>query len=542
MSSNSHYTHRSTSFRVFVTCWAIFVLHFATNFVREHYLVVSIVDDFSFRLDEYVDLHVDIFETPEHGAHHGANPGASMIAALPYLVFKPAVDAIVQWKTRHVEDPGTAVYQDDRPARTKYYRQVRERGLDVKFGLVGMITMVFCMAPLSALSAVVLFRLFALLGYPRSTSLAFCFLYAFGTPIFFRTHYLNQNLMVGLFALFSFVLLWQPGLLPRLRMHHRFAVAGLLSGVAVLCDYSGLIVLAAVGVYALFKATRVAPRARWLGLLGWFAVGCAGPILLLWFYQWRSFGHPFYPPQHHMPPVEWIDVGYQGVGGLSGELLSMLLFDPRFGLFTSAPILLLSLAAPFLILRGKSRIPVPEMLFMLGFSVSLVLFFSTVQYTRLQWVTGIRYVIPVVPFLFLLTAAVLARLPRMVAYLIGLVAVAQAWCMSMVTDDILQDGILNAISAVFLQGFQLPWLTTLQKMSAQYVPELMAKGVSPLPLFVLAAAFIYGLWRFRLPWEQEAGEEDLPAATPHAQASSDTNGMSFAPPAHPPHLEQTHGK
>ena len=71
-------TSRALQVRLFLTCWLIFVLHFATNFVREHYLVLSIVDDASFRLDEYVDLHVDIFETPDHGAHHGANPGASI--------------------------------------------------------------------------------------------------------------------------------------------------------------------------------------------------------------------------------------------------------------------------------------------------------------------------------------------------------------------------------------------------------------------------------------------------------------------------------
>ena len=31
--------------RLFLTCWIIYVIHFATDFVREHYLVVSIAED-----------------------------------------------------------------------------------------------------------------------------------------------------------------------------------------------------------------------------------------------------------------------------------------------------------------------------------------------------------------------------------------------------------------------------------------------------------------------------------------------------------------
>ncbi len=73
--------------RLFLTCWMVYVLHFATDFVREHYLVVSIVEDHAYRLDKYYGLHVDIFRNPPEakveGAHHGANPGLPMLAAIP---------------------------------------------------------------------------------------------------------------------------------------------------------------------------------------------------------------------------------------------------------------------------------------------------------------------------------------------------------------------------------------------------------------------------------------------------------------------------
>src|SRR5262245_41237660 len=96
-------SHRSIQVRLFLTCWLVYVMHFATDFVREHYLVLTIVEHASFRLDEYAGLHVDIFETPDHGAHHGANPGVSMMATPPYFIFKPAIDAIVN-VTRHSDN------------------------------------------------------------------------------------------------------------------------------------------------------------------------------------------------------------------------------------------------------------------------------------------------------------------------------------------------------------------------------------------------------------------------------------------------------
>jgi hypothetical protein len=72
----------------------------------------------------------------------------------------------------------------------------------------------------------------------------------------------------------------------------------------------------------------------------------------------------------------------------------------------------------------------------------------------------------------------------------------------MVRNQSFQTGILDSVTQVFLQGFQLPWLTTLSKMAAQYAPFLENGGVSPLPLFVLWGALIYGIWRFKLPGEK----------------------------------------
>ena len=497
---------RADIFRIFITCWLIFALHFATDIVREHYLTMSMVDEFSFRLDKYVGLHPDIFETPEHGAHHGANPGASMIAAIPYALSKPLIDKVVEltMNFRQQVEQNQGQYNDHRPARVRFYKKVREKGLDVKFGMVGFVTMVFCMAPLSAVSAAVMFSTLSKCGLSRGASISLTILYAFGTPVFFRTGYLNQNLMVGIFAFFAFVLLWNVGGNGKLTIRQRNLFAGLMAGFTLLCDYSGLVVLMIMGGYCIFRRLDTVSLKKALKDSLAFIYGASIPVLLLWFYQWQSFGYPFFPPQYSMPPQTYSDAGYIGVRLVSGELLWMLLFDYRFGLFIVSPVLIFGLIAPVMSYFKKSIIPLRESLFMIAFIAGITLFFSCIEYTRLQWITGIRYIVTAVPFLFLLTAAVLVRARAIIFYMVTLIAVAQSWCMSMVRPVGVEneESVIVAIKKVFLGGFQLPWLNTLSKMSGQYFSASENHNFSPVPLFLLWGIMIYGIWKIRNPWKK----------------------------------------
>jgi len=492
-------TIRQMSIRLFLTCWTIYSLHFATDFVREHYLVVSIAEQGTFRLDDYHGLHPDIFRLPDGHAYHGANPGVSMIAAIPYFLLRPITDRIVRHElaARTADGDTTVSYQDRRPARVRFYKEVRRRGLDIKFGLVGLITMVLCMAPLTALSAVVMFRVLTGIGLAKQVALGGGFLYAFGTPVFFRTAYLNQNLAVGVFGFLAFALLWDPGLRSRLSLQARYALAGFMGGLALLCDYSGGMMLALCGLYAVVRGRDEASWAKAFKISLWYALGALGPILVLWFYQWSAFGAPFYPPQHHMPPVEWSDLGYQGVTWPNQDLFWVLLLDPRFGLFVTAPVLLLGLFAPWLSAKKLSIVPWRETAFVLAITAAFLLFFSGVQYTQLQYITGIRYLVPIIPFLFLLAAAVLVRLPRAMTYFIAFSAIAMNWAFAMARPHEQDTSILGSITRVLLEGFQLPALSTLSKMAPQYVPDLGV--VSPVPLFVLAAVAIFLIWRVDRP-------------------------------------------
>jgi hypothetical protein len=100
----------------------------------------------------------------------------------------------------------------------------------------------------------------------------------------------------------------------------------------------------------------------------------------------------------------------------------------------------------------------------------------------------VRYIVPVSPFLFLLAAGVLLRLPIVLATLVGIVAIYWSWCLAMYRDVEQGLGVFEALIHITLEGFRLPWLTTLERMG--YVRE----GASAMPLLLLYGAVLWALW------------------------------------------------
>jgi hypothetical protein len=122
-------------------------------------------------------------------------------------------------------------------------------------------------------------------------------------------------------------------------------------------------------------------------------------------------------------------------------------------IFASCPLLLAAVAAPFV---RQTLLTKRQTWFLSLFFVLFWGFFSSVNYTRLQYNTGVRYMAPMIPVLFLTTAAVLSRLSRPVLYGVTVAAVAQAWCMAMYRDVERGHGVADPLLHVLLGGFQLP--------------------------------------------------------------------------------------
>ncbi|MBW2240773.1 MAG: hypothetical protein JRH01_02210 [Deltaproteobacteria bacterium] len=476
--------------RLFVTCWVMFSLHFATNIAREYYPAFSLAERGTLRVDPYVGLHPDLFEIEGRGAFMNNNPGTSIPAALPYLLARPIVEPLVARVAAGRAASGqelTDTYEDHRPLRRKFFKQVREQGLDVRFGLASGVIQLGFTAPLSALAAVVVRAVLLRMGFGAAASLGLALLYAFGTPIFFRTGFINQNLMVSHLALFSFACLYRPeGESPG---PMALLAAGFLAGYGLFCDYSGLVPIVVLGAYALAKL--LAEHGTVDGLrrsLPMLAGGIAGCSLLLAYQGW-AFGNPFFPAQHYMPTTEFSGDGWNGVHLPALDLALQNLIDPRFGLFTAGTILLAAFAAPFVRRGDQPRLGSRELATCFAMLIGIWLFASSVAFARLQWNTGVRYLMPAIPFLIFASAQVWVRMPSRLVAPLAAAALLQGISLAMVRETPVE-----SLATVLLGGAQLPWLTVLGKMGSQYVPFFEHQSPDPTFLILLVGLALGWLW------------------------------------------------
>ena len=521
----------SASVRLFLVAWTLFSLFFATNIVREHYPAFTLIERGDFRCDEYLDWHADIFLHTDGHSYVGNNVLGSVIAAVPLFVFDPILDRIEAHSKRELAaspTPPEAVYQTKYPNRANLFRLAKAAGKDLRLGASAVVTSVFLMAPLSALFTVLVFQFLLRRGVPGPRAVWLALLFGFGTPIWYRTAHLNHNmfLMEALFAAFL-VLFREPG---RAFAHStaQRALAGLLLGVAVALDYAGVIPAVVLGLYFLWTRR---------GEAGWGAalresvpalLAALPPILFLFWTQKIMYGGWFTPGKFVMRPVNYTEVGMKGISWPSLEVLLKNFVAPGWGLYTFGPLLLVALwPAP----RDRESawiLPRRERRWVLALVASFLIWNAMNVYSLMQFNSGFRYLLPIVPFAFLQASDRLAVMTRPVLAALSAVVLAHGLVLCMTrevndTEKILRDrAVAMGVSETELpgywrtmltetpiplsyrrvfhgappenvQGLQLPWLAVL----AQTRPDDTRLRNPFLPLLLMAAAgsLCWLLWR-----------------------------------------------
>ena len=480
--------------RLVLTVWLVYAVHLTTNVVRETYLAVALGERLSLRVDSYLGLHPDLFVIEGRGAFIDSNPGASMLGAIPYALSRPLIAGLFALRPELGRPKPPTTYDDPRPNRTRFMNEMRARGLDVRLALAAFATQLGLMAPLGALAALVVFLYLRLrLGNER-TALGFALLYAFATPLFFRSGFLNQNALLAHAVLFAWVTVWWPGGTDQEERDRRWLGAGALLGFGLLCDYSAAPLALVFGMWALREGWAAGGAGPALRRGAACVLGALGPVVLLLGYQWAAFGSPWFPAQHYMPATEFSVRGWNGFTLPSPDLLWRNLFDLRFGLFAFCPLLLAALVAPFL-RRGTRMVSREEIGFALAGAAALWVFSSSIQFAHLQFNTGVRYMVPAVPLLFFALVPVLLAMPRWAAW--GLIAPTMliSWAVSMTREDV-----GTALRLLFSDGPSLPVLTVLRKTAAAYAPSLAAgSALIPLTVYALLGMFLWLVWRLRRP-------------------------------------------
>ncbi len=267
------------------------------------------------------------------------------------------------------------------------------------------LTNMFSNALISALGVVFFFKLILLLWpVSRRNALAVSLIFATGTMWFpYATMLYEQNISASclLIAFYFLVKATQSGVYQSTPL----AMAGMLSGGAVLASYIAVFPVIFFAVYLLFKSRQPRP-------LTFFVLGGLLPMSILLIYNQACFGHILTTNYAYQNPTFKTEGTILGVfdGPQFGRLIS-LLFSPFRGLFFSSPILLLAVVG--LIGLWKSRRA--ELMVIASVIVFFVLFNISFGGWYGGWSVVPRYLGPMVPFLALGLAPVLNRFPLQTA-------------------------------------------------------------------------------------------------------------------------------
>src|SRR5208283_1670443 len=225
---------RAWAVRVFLTCWLVYTVFWTPYIVREHFPAITLAEGGRLDVKQYLGWTEDIFSGPYGGAYINNNPGASLTGAIPLLLLRPLLIRVDNWNQRL---PRQRPRGEDDPILVR----MAAEGRVFYFLLVAFVTVALVMAPATAFAVAILCARIIEAGVPAAHAAAAAVMCGLGTPLLFRTGHLNHNLLVGDAGLAALLLLWDPADRPLRPV--RAGLAGLLAGYAVLCDYSGVIVV-----------------------------------------------------------------------------------------------------------------------------------------------------------------------------------------------------------------------------------------------------------------------------------------------------------
>ena len=505
----------SVKVRLFLCSWIVFSLHFGTNTVREHFPAFSLIDGTMFRVDKYKDFHSDIFVHKDGHAYIGNSVVASVIAAVPLLLFDPALDRLEAYekeKVRKEGAPSTEYRVKGHPNSRRFFDLAKQSGLTLRFGASAAITSVFLMAPLSALMIVLMFQILLDRGVKSDRAVALSLLFGFGTPVLFRSGVLNHNMMVMYATFVAFHLIWvRPGEMGPPSTMKR-AVAGFLCGVGVALDYSGAVPLLVLFGYLLASRLRTASIKTTVLESIPFVLGSVPPVLFLMFTQWSMFGNPFLPGQYWMPDASTTSFGYfanpYSKSGFRGftlptfDLYYLNLFDPAYGMYLYGPLLALGLIPAYFYRRDQLIFPRAERWFAVALYAALLTFCAANQYSRIQFNSGFRYLVPLVPIIFLAASDHLARMSRFWLTVVAIPVLLNSWVISMVREPV-----PVSWRRVLTEGIQFPWLTTLRLTAPE--GSILAGPFVPVAVAVFTALLVVAVWKLgpRLSWQAMRRQE-----------------------------------
>ncbi len=250
----------------------------------------------------------------------------------------------------------------------------------------------------SAISVVALALLLGALGAGERTRLAAAAAYGLGTLAFPYSTLLYGHQVAAALTLCAFALLVHARRVVGRAGPLLLAGAGALLGGAVVVEYPSALAAAAITAYA---ATFVRPIHR----LGWLAVGAALPCAALALYHAVVFGGPLALPYDFSTQRNRSRGFFMGLGVPDATALWHILLSPYRGLFFSSPWLALSLPGAVRMVRVRAGALRAEAITCIAIALLYLWLNASLADWQGGWAMGARYLVPCLPFLVILAAA-----------------------------------------------------------------------------------------------------------------------------------------
>jgi hypothetical protein len=402
---------RSFEARLFLGVWLVYALHVVpgggVNANRYFDLTHSLVNQRTTNIDAYHENTIDKGFKDGHYYSLGL-PGPSLLGIPSYLIFKIAYKLLPESLVKPL-----ANVQSFKQGQNGFYQQD-----NTEFFLSTIWINWFALSLLSALAAVMLFKLFLELGVTRSNSLLATAAYAFGTPVFFYSTTYFSAVFASSFVIFTLYLLLRSSINNRRSM---FLWLGLVTAAAVLMEYQALFVAAGVSLYVLLR-TKL--RTSWS-----FFAGATIPFAILLIYNTMSFGGPFHTAYQFVvgPNAEFHDVGVLGFTIPKLDRLFGLTFSTHRGLFLYSPVLLLSFLGFVFGLRHRRQPARAIVLLSILASTCIWLWVSSFKAWDGSVAFGPRLLVVILPLMAIGVALSLSKVPKIVSVPLLVISIAINW-------------------------------------------------------------------------------------------------------------------
>lgn len=371
-------------FLVLLVCYLYFLPRWADwNVNSRMNLVLAVVDQNTLAIDSYYHNTGDY--AFYNGHYYSDKAPGSAFAAIPfYLVYKLfGGPTLVNFVSGFVNNAAFL------PTQNAAGRGVIAESLNY-FVALTFVTL-FTSALPSALLGVLVYRMAHKWATKQWYAVAVALAFGLATPAFAYANNLYGHQLSAFLLFGAFYLVYISAQADRRPLYA--ALVGLMLGGTLITEYPTALIVAGIGVYAIFKWRK-------LGLVLLATATGLLPLLLMFAYNYAIFQTPL--PVGYLYSPLYSDLHHTGLISLTYPKLDVLFqlgFGVQRGLFLLSPYLLLAL--PGLYWFARERALRPEFLVTLWAVSSFLLFNSSSAMWQGGFAVGPRYLVPMLPFLAL---------------------------------------------------------------------------------------------------------------------------------------------